>query len=204
MNADVLGNVPSSVDTVKVLIVDDNAIDAELSIMAVRRAGIAAEGLVVAGEVQLRSALLFFVPDVILCDFSFPSFDGLEAQCIVRKAFPNAPLIFVSGSINEERATMALQAGAVDYVLKSNIDRLPDAVRRALLATAERRLLESSLDESEDRVHGQAARLAALWRVANNPDLRRGTTRARHAAPRCRGDSPRSALRRHHRTNRGR
>jgi PAS domain-containing protein len=45
---------------------------------------------------------------------------------------PDTPFIFFSGSIGEESAVDALQAGATDYVLKDNMLRLAPAVRRAL------------------------------------------------------------------------
>ena len=42
------------------------------------------------------------------------------------------PFIFLSGTIGEERAIDALQRGAYDYVLKTNLARLVPSVRRAL------------------------------------------------------------------------
>jgi diguanylate cyclase (GGDEF)-like protein len=157
--------------TIKVLIVDDTPFDAELSLMELRRAGVATEFVVAADEAELRTALVSFAPDVILCDFGFPNFDGFAAQRIVREVYPETPLIFVSGTISEDRAVMALQSGAVDYVLKSNLLRLPSAVTRAVRDARARRRLEGSLEDSEERARRQADRLEALWRVANNLTL---------------------------------
>jgi diguanylate cyclase (GGDEF)-like protein len=166
------GSATPPSELIKVLIIDDNPLDAELSLMQLRRANLATECVIAADEAELRVALRTFVPSVILCDFSFPDFDGLMAQGIVREAYPDAPLIFVSGSISEDRAVKALQSGAVDYVLKSSLLRLPSAVRRAVREARERTRLEISLAGAEERVRRQAERLEALWRVTNNPTLR--------------------------------
>src|SRR5262245_42235615 len=56
--------------------------------------------------------------DLILADFSLPSFDGLSALEIAVELCPEVPFIFVSGNLGEERAIDALKLGATDYVLK--------------------------------------------------------------------------------------
>jgi diguanylate cyclase (GGDEF)-like protein len=169
--------------TIKVLIVDDSPTDAELAVMEFRRAGVATECVIAADKAELRAALTTFAPDAILCDVSFPDFDGFAAQRIVREVYPETPLIFVSGTISEDRAVTALQSGAVDYVLKSNLTRLTSAVQRAVRVARERKRLEGSLEYSERRARLQAEqaeeqsrhhaeRLEALWRLVNDPSLR--------------------------------
>src|SRR5205823_10617417 len=69
--------------------------------------------------------------DLIISDFTLPSFDGLSALEMARVERPAVPLIFVSGTIGEEAAVESLKAGAVDYVLKDRLSRLPAVVRRA-------------------------------------------------------------------------
>jgi diguanylate cyclase (GGDEF)-like protein len=157
---------PSTVagDVIRALVIDDNASDAELSLLALRRAGMSVQSVVVHDESQLRTVLLSFVPDVVICDFSFPNFDGLEAQRIIHEAFPACPVIFVSGAISEERAAMALQCGAVDYVMKSALVRLPIAVERAV-RTARREA------EVQKRASGHVTRLETLWGIVNDPEL---------------------------------
>lgn len=159
-------------DAIKILIIDDSAIDAELSIMALRRGGIVKDVRIAADETELRAALAVFVPDLVLCDFSFPNLDGLAAQRIVREAYPDAPLIFVSGTISEERAVTALKSGAVDYVLKSNLTRLPIAAARAVQEAAERKRFQVSLNDSEQRTRRHGERIDTLWRIANDLTLR--------------------------------
>ncbi len=80
-------------------------------------------------EAEMRAALRAGLPDLILSDFSLPSFDGMSALAIARAEAPGVPFIFLSGTIGEERAIEALKCGAVDYVLKSNPKRLVPAVQ---------------------------------------------------------------------------
>ena len=64
---------------------------------------------------------------------------GSRALEISREIAPDTPFIFLSGTLGEERAIDALQRGAYDYVLKTNMARLVPAVRRALNDSAIRR-----------------------------------------------------------------
>lgn len=163
---------PSEYGIIKILIIEDNPRDAELCVMLLERAGIATEIVVAADEAEIRASLPVFAPDVVLCDFTFPNLDGFAAQRIVREVYADTPLIFVSGTISEEYAVTALQSGAVDYVLKANLKRLPSAVSRAVRESRDRRKLEVSLRSAEERSRQHAERLEALWRIANNPSLR--------------------------------
>jgi PAS domain S-box-containing protein len=73
--------------------------------------------------------------DLILSDFSMGQFNGLDALNLAQKMRPSTPFIFLSGSIGEDRAIEALQAGAQDYVLKDRMKRLVTAIQRALADT---------------------------------------------------------------------
>ena len=90
----------------------------------------------------VRRGLEEFAPDLILSDFSLPLFDGLSALEIARARRPDTPYIFVSGTIGEERAIESIKRGATDYVLKSNLRRLPAAITRALNEARERAALQ--------------------------------------------------------------
>lgn len=158
-------------ETIKVLIIDDNLRDAELELMELRRAGIAVDGMVVSNEPELRAAIGSFPADVILCDSSFPDFDGATAQRILKSVASETPLIIVSGTLSEDRAVLALRAGALDYVLKNSLARLPSAVQRAVQETRERIRLERSLRSFEKRTRHQAQRLEVLWRIVNSSNL---------------------------------
>ncbi|MDE3067614.1 MAG: PAS domain S-box protein [Verrucomicrobiota bacterium] len=85
--------------------------------------------------------------DVILSDYHLSSFTGLDALALARKSAALTPFILVSGTIGEDTAVESLKAGATDYVLKQQPERLTAAVRRAVQEAAERRArLESEVE----------------------------------------------------------
>ena len=125
--------------SLRVLLIEDVPADAELEMHELRRAGLRVTPLIVETEQAFAQALRQFEPDVILSDFSMPGFDGMAALALARELSPEVPFVFVSGTIGEEYAIRALKSGATDYVLKSNLVRLPVAVERALAEARERR-----------------------------------------------------------------
>ncbi len=124
--------MPDRPDPIRVLFVEDAAFEMDLALNQLKRAGLSCIPQRVETEEALRAAVLEFEPTVILSDFTLPQFDGMTALRVAREMAPQVPFIFVSGTIGEERAIEALLCGAVDYVLKGNLARLPPAVRRAL------------------------------------------------------------------------
>jgi len=90
--------------------------------------------------------------DIILADFKLPGFDAFTALRMCNDICPDIPFICVSGSIGEETAIELIKSGAVDYVLKDRLGRLPFAINRALKEvkdknarrSAEKALLESN------------------------------------------------------------
>jgi len=124
---------------VRVLLAEDVPSDAELELRELKRAGLRVRHLLADTEQSFERALREFVPDIILSDFSMPGFDGMAALAMARELTPETPFIFVSGTIGEEYAIRALKSGATDYVLKTNLMRLPAAVERALAEAQERR-----------------------------------------------------------------
>jgi len=117
---------------IRILLAEDQKSDAEMLLRELRRAGMRVEHRVADTEPDFRAALAGFRPEVILSDFSMPQFDGMFALQLARELSPQTPFIFVSGTIGEEYAIRALRNGAIDYVLKTNLVRLPVAVERAL------------------------------------------------------------------------
>ena len=139
---------------IRVLVVEDVETDAELSLRELKRAGLRCVARRVDTEDAFRRELGEFRPHVIISDFSMPRFDGMEAFAIAREVQPDVPFIFVSGTIGEEYAVRALKNGATDYVLKTNLIRLPPAVERAVRdaeARVEARRVEDARRKIERR-----------------------------------------------------
>src|SRR6266850_4250435 len=148
--------------TIRVLIAEDVAAEAELEIRELKRAGLRVTPRIVDHRDDFVAALREFTPHVILSDFSMPGFDGMEALALAREISPDTPFIFVSGTIGEEHAIRALKGGATDYVLKSNLVRLPVAVTRALEEAkerGERRRAQGERDVARDRLREREAGL---------------------------------------------
>ena len=157
---------------IRVLLVEDVATDAELAVRELKRAGLKIAHRVVQSEEGFRAALADFLPEVILSDFSMPGFDGMYALRLACELCPDSPFIFVSGTLGEEYAIRALQEGATDYVLKTNLLRLPVAVERALNEVRERavrREAEQARRESEAGLR-RAQSMAGLAHVITRPD----------------------------------
>jgi PAS domain S-box-containing protein len=70
--------------------------------------------------------------DLVLSDFNIPGFVGLEIYNEFKKFNFKIPFIFVSGTIGEERVVDILRAGVTDYVLKSNLRKIPIVIDRAI------------------------------------------------------------------------
>ncbi len=116
----------------RLLLVEDIDADAERIVHQIRQAQISCDVRRVETADALSAALRDFDPSVVLSDYSLPQFDGMSALRLCQEQAPDIPFLFVSGTMGEERAIAALQAGAEDYVLKENLTRLVPAVRRAI------------------------------------------------------------------------
>jgi PAS domain S-box-containing protein len=123
----------------RVLLVEDCIDDAEFTLRAIRAGGYEPSWRRVDTAAGLAAALDAGPWDVILCDHRMPEFSSAEAMQMVRDRGVDVPLIIVSGTIGEEAAVAVMRAGAQDYILKSNLTRLPVAIERELREAAERR-----------------------------------------------------------------
>jgi len=158
----------------RILMLEDFPHDAELETLALRRAGIACESRRVESREEFLEQVENFDPHVILSDFSLPGFDGLSALRLASERRPEIPFIFVSGTIGEERAIEALKNGATDYVLKTNLVRLPSSVARAVREAEERqrRIREEARSVRVGRIRAlHAAISSAIVRVGDPREL---------------------------------
>ncbi|MDL1963225.1 MAG: response regulator [Deltaproteobacteria bacterium] len=153
------------------LILEDNPDDAELAVKELERQGFDVKWTRVDTEKAFRKTLAQ-KPDLILVDYSLPSFDGLAALEVHRQLDLDIPIIIVSGTIGEEMAVECMKFGATDYVLKDNLSRLGPVVKRALdkmKIYRKSRQAEKALRESKSRYK----RLYSMTRLMcdNLPEL---------------------------------
>ncbi|OGS69588.1 MAG: hypothetical protein A3F91_02565 [Flavobacteria bacterium RIFCSPLOWO2_12_FULL_35_11] len=142
-------------DNLKILILEDNQYDADLIQRELKKSGFRFTSEIVQTRESYESALDSFKPDIILSDYSLPSFDGVAAFRIKQKISPDIPFIIVSGTIGEENVVELLKQGATDYVFK-DLGRLALAIRRALEEVAqqrERKRAEEALQNSREDIY---------------------------------------------------
>jgi signal transduction histidine kinase len=124
----------------RVLLVEDNQLDAELVLRAMRLDGFDVSARVVQDEAGFVEALRAHCPEIVLADYNLPSWRGMEALNLLRRQGLDIPMILVSGALGDVTAVECIKQGATDYVLKDGLARLPEVVRRALREKQERGL----------------------------------------------------------------
>ena len=157
--------------TLRLLIVEDDATDAELVIRELRKGGFDPH----VRRVDTREAFLKGLSeeqsDVIIYDHNLPHFSSSEALQLTRQSDLGIPFIIVSHAIGDEEAVALMRAGAADYLLKDRLGRLGESVRHALEQrrlreehTAARNAIVSLNAELELRIASRTAQL----KVANH------------------------------------
>jgi DNA-binding NtrC family response regulator len=123
----------------KILILEDNESDADLLIRELKKSGLSFTAEIVQTRISFENALESFDPDLILSDYSLPSFDAVTAFQIKQDKYANTPFIIVSGIIGEENAVELIKAGVTDYVSKNKLFTLSTKINRALNDTQARK-----------------------------------------------------------------
>jgi len=167
---------PDSSHPLRVLLLEDTPEDAELILRHLRQAGFEPDWQRVETEGDYVAALDPAL-DVILADFSLPSFNATRALALLRDRDIDVPLIVVSGSIGEDVAVNVLQHGAADYLLKDRLTRLGQAILRVIaersLQRAKRQAEESLRQTVERTTFALQAAHVGIWEV----DLATGAVR---------------------------
>lgn len=137
-----------------VLIIEDSQPDADLNARYLRRAGYDVTSQRVENAVEMKKALEQKPWDLILSDYSMPQFDVLTALELYHTSCLDVPFIVISGAIGEEKAVEMIKAGAHDYLLKDNMTRFAEVVKRELRESKLRKQLaetNKALAISEER-----------------------------------------------------
>ena len=145
------------VELLRILIVEDVPSDAALVERELHHGGLESITRCVETEPDFIAALADFKPDIVLSDYSLPSFNGMNALGLVQQRSPTTPVIIVTGTLDEETAAECIKAGAADYVLKEHLARLLPAVRGALGRSRleqDKRRAEEALKTSEEKYRG--------------------------------------------------
>ena len=103
---------------IRLLLVEDSELDAELVVDEIARDGFVIDWRRVEDERAFNQALAEFQPEIIISDLSMPDFSGYRALDIARDRVPDVPFLFVSGTMGEDSAVEAVRRGARDYLTK--------------------------------------------------------------------------------------
>lgn len=153
---------------IRILAVEDSENDVRLAMRLLSRAGFAPDFQRVQDLAALQAALVGGPWDAVISDFSMPGFSGLDALAAFRTSGLDIPFIFVSGTIGEETAVVAMKSGANDYVMKDNMSRLAPVLERELVQAARRaahREAEAELRRQEAQL-GEAQKMESLGTLA--------------------------------------
>jgi len=134
--------------SLRILILEDNPHDAELTQFELEEAGLTFTSKVVMAEAAYIEAIEEFRPDLILADYDLPTYNGALALAEAKRRRPDTPFILVTGAVTEERAIEILTGGARDFVMKGRLNKLALAVRRAIAEADEHRARRKAEEEA--------------------------------------------------------
>lgn len=144
----------------KILVLEDVEDDVGLIERELRKGGLKFETARVDNKPEFIEALRRYRADVILSDHSLPQFNSFEALKLCRRSGITIPFILVTGSVSEEFAVTCLKEGADDYVLKSNLIRLPNAIINSL----KQKQLEKERHQTDKAIREQNDELVKINR----------------------------------------
>ena len=99
---------PPAHPVLRVLVVEDNPLDAELVVAILKRAGFPVSFEVVDAPAAFERALAQWSPDLVLCDHNLRTWTGFDALTTLKTSGKDVPLIVVTAALGDE--------AAVDYV----------------------------------------------------------------------------------------
>lgn len=139
-------------EILRILLLEDDELDAELAIRTVKDAGIDHSHIRVDTLSDFEQQLKEFEPHLILSDYNLPTCNALDAFRVIPDEIP---FIILSGAIGEEKAVEALKMGVTDYVSKDSLSRLPFVIERATKehqVKFEKQKAERELVENKERL----------------------------------------------------
>ncbi|KAF0221397.1 MAG: response regulator [Geobacteraceae bacterium] len=123
---------------IRLLVIEDSEEDVVLLLRELARGGYDPFCRRVDTAETMRAALAGQEWDLVIADYNLPQFNAMTALNILQSSGLDLPFIIVSGKIGEDLAVAAMKAGAHDYLMKNNLQRLVPAIQRELREAAER------------------------------------------------------------------
>ena len=146
----------------KLLLLEDDPADAALIKKMLERSGLQFDSLLASDEKEFLEALDENSFDAVLADNALPQYSSMEALRIIKKKNPFTAFILVTGTVSEEFAVNIIQQGADDYILKTNLTRLPSAISTTVQnkkMQKEKLEAENEMQEMNEQLRHLAAHL---------------------------------------------
>ncbi|NOU46673.1 MAG: PAS domain S-box protein, partial [Bacteroidales bacterium] len=137
----------------RLLIIEDSEDDSLLMLHQIRKAGYDIDHERVQTPEEMEYWLHKKKWDIVLSDYMMPHFNGTDALELLTKSGIDIPFIVVSGTIGEDVAVGMMKAGANDYLMKNNLQRLVPAIERELrdsVNRSERKVLAKKQKKAEE------------------------------------------------------
>lgn len=142
-------------EPLNLLLIEDNELDATLLSYELRNSGFSVNLKRVETAKEMQAALAEAEWDAIVSDYKLPAFSAPKALETLKNSGKDLPFIVVSGTIGEETAVEIMRSGAHDYLMKGNLNRLAEVLRREIRDARGRResqRAETALRESEQQL----------------------------------------------------
>src|SRR5690606_3648888 len=133
------GQQPVTMNSMRVLIVEDSEDEALLLTHELKRAASDVCWKRVDNAEELRAALNDEDWDLVISDHTMPRFSSEAAFELVRGCGKDIPFIIYSGNIEETAALSAMARGVHDFVEKGNLRRLLPVIQREMKTVAQAR-----------------------------------------------------------------
>ncbi|MBI1175067.1 MAG: response regulator [Sideroxydans sp.] len=113
----------------------------------------------------MKTVLASYAPDIILCSYDLPALGGLHLLKLTKTMGQDIPFLFLCHDTQDKNINRAMQAGADDYLCKSDLSRLAFAIEHNLREAKIRR----AHNESQATLQENQARLSAF--ISNLPGM---------------------------------
>ncbi|MGB7444440.1 MAG: response regulator [Coleofasciculaceae cyanobacterium] len=140
----------------KILLIDDNPDDRTLAVRRLKQEFQNIETEEVTYLAQLEQKLAGGQFDLVITDYQLLWSNGITVLELVKKRYPNCPVIMFTGTGSEEIAVEAMKSGLDDYIIKSpkHYTRLALAVRSALSRAEQRQALREAESRYQELFEG--------------------------------------------------
>jgi PAS domain S-box-containing protein len=144
----------------KILIIEHDSNNMELIHHELEKGDLNYSTQTVGTKKAYEKAIHIFQPDIILSNFTFPTFNSLIILQIRENLVPETPFIFISESIDKENADALIKNGLTDFVLKKRlftlIDKMNQALHKVELAKLNKLLKQSELKRTEELAQNES------------------------------------------------